>query len=91
MRAVVVLPEIDVVEPVAVLQPGFDAVARVQQRERGADRQAVVAHRGKDEHLVERQRLGQQPVEPHIGEQPAGKREPARAACARATSAPTAA
>ena len=75
-RAVVVLAEIDIVEPVAVLQPGLGAVARVQERERGADRQAVVAHRRKDEHLVERQCLGEQPVQPHIGEQAAGEREP---------------
>ena len=88
--AVVVLAEIDVVEPVAVAQPGLGAVARMQERERGADRQAVVAHRRKDEHLVERQRLGEQPVEPHIGEQPARQREPARAGALRATSAPIA-
>ena len=42
---VIVLPEIDVVEPVAVAQPGLGAVARVQERERGADGQTLIAHR----------------------------------------------
>jgi hypothetical protein len=53
---VVVLAEVDVVEPVAVAQPGLGAVARMQEGERGADRQALVAHRREDEHLVERPR-----------------------------------
>ncbi len=60
-------------------QPGLGAVARMQEGERGADRQAVVPHRGKYEHLVQRQGFGKQPVEPHVGEQAAGQRELARA------------
>ena len=89
--AVVVLPEIHVVEPVAVAQPGLGAVARVQEGERRADREALIAHRGKHEHLVERQGLGEQPVEPHVGEQPARQRELARAGAPEPPAAPIAA
>ena len=62
-----------------MLQPGPRAVARMQERQPGADRQPVVAHRGKNENLVERQRFGEQAIEPDIGEQSAGQRELARA------------
>ena len=60
-------------------QPGLGAVTLMQERQARADREALVAHRGENEHLVERQRLGEQPVEPHVGEQAAGHGEPARA------------
>jgi hypothetical protein len=79
---VVVLPEIDIVEPVAVAQPGLGAVALVQEGERGADREALIAHRRKHEHLIERQRLGDEPVEPTLANRPpaiASLRAPVRA------------
>src|SRR5262249_9110787 len=70
---------VDIVETMAVTQPGLGAVTLVQEGEPGADREALVAHRGKYEHFIQRQRFGKQPVEPHIGEQAAGKSELARA------------
>ncbi len=79
MLRVVVVAEIDVVEPTALRQPGGEAVALLKEREGGADRNAAVAHRRKDENLVERALLRQQPIEPDVGEQAAGKPQMARA------------
>ena len=54
-----------------------DAVALQEELQRPADDQAVIAHRRNDEHLVERQRLCQETIEPNIGEDAAGKAEAA--------------
>ena len=81
MRVVEIAAEIDIVEPVALREPGREPVARVQEATARADRKAVVAHRREDEDLVERQRLGEQPVEPHVGEQPAGERRVSARRC----------
>jgi hypothetical protein len=63
-----IAPEINVTEVAALFKPVRETIACQQPGKRAADRQAVVAHRGKDVDLVEVQYLRQQPVELNISE-----------------------
>ena len=65
------------VEAAPLLEPRAEAVAVAQIAKCRADRQTVVAHGREDENLLERQRLGEQPVEPHVGKQSARERQAA--------------
>ena len=63
----------------ALFQPRSEPVAVEEELQGAADDEAVIAHRRHDEHFVDRQALGQEPIEPDIGEDAAGETEPAHA------------
>ena len=60
-------PEVKVAQITALLEPVSETVALQEPGEHAADRQAVVAHRGKDEDLIEVEIFSQQPVQFYVG------------------------
>src|SRR5262249_15117326 len=75
---IVVAPEIEMVETAAALEPGGEPILVPQVTKSRSDRQSVVAHGRKNEDLLDRQRLRQEPVQADVGEQSASQREMAR-------------
>ena len=75
MRVGVIAAEIDVAERMAVVEPGRRPSRCSRQASTPPTAQTFVAHRRENEQLVERQRLGQEPVELDVGEDAAGEAE----------------
>src|SRR5262249_1272314 len=68
-------PEVKVAQILTLIEPASETVALQQPRERAADRQAVVAHRGKDKDLIEVELFSKQPIQFDVGKNTARQSE----------------
>src|SRR3984893_5844036 len=74
-RAVIIAPPVNIIEPVAPLEPAVQTVARQQKSQSCPQRKPFIPHRRNNEDLVEAQIIGEMTVELDIGKQAPGQAE----------------